>query len=117
MAIDYSVLALPKGTPKAVLKDQRTAQRQSVDERENVKVRARSGGRCEVVVGSQRCKKRANQVHHQIGGSGKRARGKSLLADHKQHACHDCHSAITSHRLFRLGAAVPQWSDKYRKAV
>lgn len=114
MPIDYSGFAFPKGTPKAVLKDQRTAQRKSADERENDKVKARSGGQCEVFSPKQ-CPRIASQVHHMLGGNGVRARGKSLLSDHKQHVCNRCHELITSKRLARIGAEVPLWSDTYKR--
>jgi hypothetical protein len=116
MPIDYSVLALPKGKPKSVLKDERDHARQSVDERENDKVKARSGGQCEIK-NPERCQRRANQVHHMLGGRGVRGRGESALAVRKQHACDKCHAAITSHRLQRIGSAVPHWTDSYRKAA
>jgi hypothetical protein len=114
MPIDYSVLRFSKGTPRAVEKDERTAKRESADERENDKVKARSGGQCEVF-SPNRCQRRASQVHHMLGGNGVRARGKSLLADHKQHVCAKCHPLITSKRLVRIGAEVPLWTDTYKR--
>lgn len=114
MPIDYSLLKFSKGTPKALAKDARDNAREAADERENVKVRARSGGRCEVK-SPDRCERIANQIHHMIGGSGNRARGKSLLAKHKQHVCGTCHPLITSKRLVRIGGETPVWSNTYRR--
>jgi hypothetical protein len=119
MAIDYSECAFPKGTPKAVEKAIRDKARKVSDEAENTKVKARSGGRCEVVwFGKkakkvQRCPKVATQIHHQYGGSGVRARGKSLLAEHKQHVCTECHHLITGHVLRRIGGEERLWTDEY----
>lgn len=120
MAIDYSHLPLSKGTPKADLKAQRDKLREKVDEAENKKVKARSGGQCEIwwemKVTAVRCDNRAAHVHHMISGWGRRARGKSVLAEHKQHACALCHDLITSHRLRRLGGDEPHYSDIYVRA-
>ena len=127
MSIDYNALALPKGQTKADAKATRDKLRQKIDRAENAKVKARSGGRCEVMVVSEKatvgpwtfggggmCQRRSVPgVHHMIGGWGKRARGKSLLADHKQDVCQQCHDLITSHRLRRVGGDEPRWSDCY----
>ena len=122
MAIDYSVLALPKGKPAAQEKAERTKTRKTSDEKENKKVKERSGGRCEVKwFGKKqrrikRCERRsAPGVHHMIGGWGKRARGPSLLATHKQDVCLECHKLITSHVLRRVGGDVPLWDDEYER--
>jgi hypothetical protein len=123
MAVDYSKLALPKGRPAKLAKADRTKARKVDDETENETVKERSGGQCEVVwFGSRsriakRCPRRAAPgVHHMIGGWGKRARGKSLLAMHKQDVCTQCHSLITSHVLRRIGGDVPRWTDEYERA-
>ena len=50
-----------------------------------------------------------------IGGWGKRARGNSVLAGHKQHVCARCHQDITGHVLQRVGGPVPVWTDHYRR--
>lgn len=102
MAIDYSRSALPKGTPQAVLKDQRARVRQAVDERESAKVKVRSGGQCEVRCPT-RCLRRAVHVHHRIGGIGVRGRGTSALAKNKLHVCSRCHSDIHAHVLCDTG--------------
>ena len=101
----------------------RTRQRLTVDARESDKVRARSGGRCEVVTFwpsfLHRCLRRATQVHHLIGGIGKRGRGISALAEHKQHVCDQCHLWITGdlggRKLQRVGDVVPHWTDCYER--
>ena len=112
--VDYSILALPKGKPKAIVKDERDRTRKTFDDKESDKVKVRSGGRCEVVVDGRRCNRRASEVHHLLGGHGVRGRGESAKADRKQHACGACHSAITSHRIQRLGPAMPKWTVRYR---
>ena len=119
MAIDYSAFHFAKGTPAKLEKQGRDREREARDVEESAKVKVRSGGRCEVVwFGKvarklQRCSKRATQVHHMVGGWGKRARGLSIRAEHKQHVCADHHSLITSHVLRRVGGEVPRWDDEY----
>ena len=105
---------------------ERAAQRRGFDRAENRKVKARSGGRCEVLFAPDgrhhddpRCNFRASHVHHMIGGWGKRARGISILAKHKQHVCAPCHQEITGElggkKLIRVGGTVPRWTDYYRR--
>lgn len=107
--------------PAKQAKAQRTAARLATDDEESDKVKVRSGGRCEVVWHWRRarrvmrCDKRAVHVHHMIGGWGKRARGKSILAEHKQHVCAECHENIGGHLLRRIGDAVPLWTDDYER--
>ena len=102
--IDYSVLALPKGRPVSVLKDERTRRRQSIDERENEKVKARSKGQCEIVFADkQRCRRRALHVHHLLSGIGVRGRGPSALAENKLHVCETDHRHIHGRVLVQHG--------------
>ena len=117
MAVDYSQSALPKGPTRAAMKAARDALREKMDRSESVKVKARSGGWCEVYVSAiGRCHRRAVDVHHMFGGRGVRAHGESALAVYKQHVCLEHHRMITSHRLVRIGGVVPHWQDRYRKA-
>ena len=127
----------PKGTAAAARAKRRTAQAR-LEREENAKVKARSEGRCEVfVVGKRgwkvqvieyletgrrpdgRCPLRATQVHHMISGRGRRGVGLSLFAEAKQHVCSSCHQDITGDvggkRLIRVGAAVPHYTDCYRR--
>ena len=123
--IDYSESKLPKGPTRAALKVARDRLLVQLDEAESVKVRLRSEGRCEVRVERDgrgvRCDRTARHVHHMIGGRGSRARGVSLLREHKQHVCAECHRLITGivggKKLIRVGEAVPLWNDRYRKAT
>jgi hypothetical protein len=103
----------------------------ALDTRESAKVRKRSGGQCEVrevlELGGWlgpagmpvRCQRAATQVHHMIGGNGKRGRGISALAIHKQHMCDACHLWITGDlggkKLKRIGGDVPLWTDTYQR--
>lgn len=132
--MDYSQLPLSKGRPASLLREDRRKARESKDRAENKFVKERSGGRCEVVeivrvgndaearlgfsTGLFRCNRRATQVHHMIGGNGKRGRGISALAKHKQHVCDECHLLITGYiggkKLWREGGMVPLWTDRYR---
>lgn len=107
-----------KGQPRADAKDARTRLREGVDDEENLLVKARSGGQCEIVwelkTVAERCTNRsAPGVHHMIGGWGRRARGESLKAERKQDVCQRCHDLITSHRLRRIGAEMPHYTDIY----
>lgn len=105
--------------PKALEKKARVAKLKTDDETESKAVKERSGGRCEVVwFGKkarkvQRCERVASQIHHMYGGSGVRARGKSILRQHKQHTCDTCHPLITSKILRRVGGEERLFSDEY----
>ncbi len=112
-------LLFPKPRPRKLEKADRLKQRISVDDRESAKVKARSGGRCEVweevmplfVFDAKtmqqkpvslmvtRCKRRAVHVHHRLGGIGVRGRGESAKAENKLHLCDKCHSDIHAHVL------------------
>jgi len=63
----------------------------------------RSMGRCEVTVGGWRCRLRATETHHHLGGWRLRGRGASALAEHKTHACQHHHHLITRNRLRHVG--------------
>jgi len=90
------------------------------DAQESDKVRVRSGGRCEMPIHVKdlkppirehvrhevllacldntvaRCTERATEVHHLIGGIGRRGRGDSALAKHKVHLCKAHHDDVES---------------------
>lgn len=114
----------PVKFPKVIPARRKDAEDKALDRRESAKVRRRSEGRCEVVVFSEnpcapdlRCRRLATQVHHMIGGRGKRGIGLSALAEHKQHVCDTCHRHITGDvggkTLKRLGGRIPLWTDLY----
>lgn len=112
----------PKGdiVPKALEKQKRDAKRKASDEAETAKARERSQGRCEVKWFGKKARTMVHcpkpimpGIHHMIGGWGKRARGLSILAEHKQAVCADCHPLITQHILRRVGGDVPLWTDEY----
>lgn len=114
----------PKPRPAKLEKADRLKKRVSVDDKESAKVKARSGGRCEVVVDSgairdvlvgSRCKRRAVHVHHLMGGFGVRGRGESAKAIRKLHICDACHSGIHGHVLIRHGGIVPHYTDLYSR--
>lgn len=120
----------PKGTASADREQRRTALAK-VERVENAKVKARSGGRCEVVVADRRtgwgggicvypCVNTATQVHHMIGGRGRRGVGISALAEHKQDVCDQCHLDITGdiggkRLILQEAGPVPVWTDSYRR--
>lgn len=97
--MDTSRLAHPKPRPAKLEKADRVKARRSKDKAENVKVKARSGGQCEMAdrrgVGYvfpdsrvyegylMRCGHQAVHIHHRIGGIGGRGRGQSALAKNK----------------------------------
>lgn len=109
--------ACPKPRPKALEKRDRLAARDKIDRAERAKVRARSGGRCEVIesvlaVGGavghsrwikHRCLRAAHQNHHLKGGIGRRNRGVSILAAHRLDVCDRCHADITDKILKAVG--------------
>ena len=100
--------------PRPRLLDQREkkAEQAAVERAENMKVRKRSGRRCEAmerfecfdrffgsVFTDLRCRRYASQIHHLLGGNGRRGKGESALAENKQHVCAECHLEITRHVL------------------
>ena len=98
-------LLLPKPRPRALEKGDRRRVRETTDQRESAKVKARAQGRCEVIiVGEGRCTRRDVHTHHLIGGWGRRNRGPSILAAHKLRTCARCHSEITTHVLVSNGS-------------
>ena len=97
-------MAFPKPRPRALEKIARKRAKQSVEDRENVRVRERSKGQCEVREArhgylSRRCLRRASEVHHMLGGSGRRGVGESAKAENKLNCCGPCHDLITRHIL------------------
>jgi hypothetical protein len=111
MAMDTSRLAFPKGRPRALDKAVRRKALEAFDTRESAKVKARSGGLCEVqeerikarLEGWLRCGRHAMHVHHLLGGIGVRGVGESALASNKVHVCAVCHRLIHNHILRSLG--------------
>ncbi len=91
-----SALAFPKPFPQVFERQARRACQQARERRENTQVQKRSGGRCEVVLGGTRCRKAGREVHHLLGGHGRRGQGASALATHKVHTC------VLHHRLMSL---------------
>ena len=116
--------AIPKPRPRALDKQDRAKAKQSVEERENKKVKARSRGQCEVkelehhripgvaqALGlNRRCVRRASETHHFLGGMGRRGVKESALARNKLHVCGICHDLITRHIL------QPHWTDVQDRA-
>lgn len=98
----------PKPRPRLLDKRQKQDAIDKVDTAERAKVRARSGGQCEVkvdvlategvcVIYYRRCPRRcAPGNHHLIGGSGRRNKGRSILAAHRLDVCEKCHYEITN---------------------
>lgn len=124
-ASDCPDLKFAKARPRALDKQDRKTLIVSTDKAEDKIVKARSGGQCEVQVFvrfygdkaiSKRCALRASQIHHQLGGWGRRARGRSALAEHKQHLCDKCHADVTSHVLrLQVRGDLPKYSDIYER--
>jgi hypothetical protein len=113
----------PKPRPRALDKQDRVKRKQSVEARENATVKARSTGQCEVreVVTfrdaplgwtpvTYPCCRRASQIHHFLGGSGRRGIGESAKAENKLHVCDKCHDEITRHIL------QPHWTQVENRA-
>lgn len=103
-------LAFAKPAPRAVVRHQRKAAHEAETRRQDAIVKKRSGGRCEVSVGSRalagpRCTGRAVHIHHILGGNGRRDRGLSQQNQWKLHLCTRCHTAIHDGRLVVTGSA------------
>lgn len=96
-------LKFAKPETRAAEKRRKAAAIRAIDKAEREKVKARSGGRCEVIIVRDvyhaRCSRRASENHHLISGSGKRNHGPSILAAHRLHCCGPCHHLITNHVL------------------
>jgi len=104
-------MAFPKPKPRALEKQARLRQKQSVEDTQNARVKARSKGQCEVreqftsrgfaeptISSTRRCHRRASEVHHILGGSGRRGVGESSKAENKLHLCGgpgSCHDLVT----------------------
>lgn len=102
-------IGFPKPKPQLLDRDDRATAIERRDREESVKVKARSGGRCEVIERGIRCARRAFEVHHHIGGWKRRGRGASALAANKTHACTDCHRLITGNVLEHISG------NRYRR--
>ena len=85
----------PKGESAAAARDARRRDLERRDREGSDEVRKRSGGRCEL----PGCTRRADQVHHLLGGHGRRGRvsEESHLAINKVHVCMWCHQDVTGH--------------------
>jgi len=94
------MLGFPKPSPWLLEQRKAKAGVAKKDREERAKVRARSGGRCEVLVLIRGrvfdvCQRRATENHHLLSGIGRRNRGRSILAAHRLDVCKDCHTEIT----------------------
>ena len=89
---------IAKPRPRLLEKREQHAAIRAMDRVENLKVKTRSGGQCEVQA-PRRCARRAFHVHHLMSGIGRRNMGPSILADHKLHVCENCHAEIHGHVL------------------
>ena len=112
-------LAFPKPEPWFLQHQEKKATRSLLEIKENLKVRLRSGGQCEVIIKGQRCQRRAFTIHHMLSGWGVRGRGASALANHKQHVCdgpRGHHRLITGHVLkIRHTGRTPIYSQSYER--
>ena len=106
-------MGVPCPKPRPALLDRKDKAKDiaDLDAAESRKVKARSGGRCEVTIAGWRCTRRASEVHHHLGGWKLRGRGASALAKNKTHACASCHHLITGNVLVHLG------SNSYRRIL
>lgn len=131
--MDYSSLTYAKPTTLERLqaKAKQTLATKALDAAERKKCHRRSGGRCEIIVAEMkpehsavvyvRCKRRASQNHHLIGGRGRRNRGESVLAECRLDICALCHAEINAGvlsvvpvpvdgpPLYRYAATVRYW--------
>ena len=111
----FPLVPQPKARPHRLVTQEAKAEVATTDRKEQAKVKARSGGRCEMIemvsVESWpaeiaegmaptrklrfRCIRRASENHHLIGGIGRRNKGRSIMAEHRLHCCDRCHQDIT----------------------
>lgn len=100
----YQTCALPKPRPRLLEKRERRARLDAQDRAERKKCHLRSGLRCEVVeithrpeasaIITKRCKHRAQNNHHLLGGVGRRNVGASILSEHRLDTCAEHHREI-----------------------
>lgn len=116
-ASDCSELAFPKSRPRALDKLARKNLIVSTDKAESKKAKDRAKGRCEVfVVGEGRCARKDQHTHHLLAGYGRRGKGRSGLAEHKQRVCEQHHDQITRHILrILVNGNLPQFDDAYER--
>jgi hypothetical protein len=110
-------LAFPKGRPRRLDRQDRQQAVDKLDRAENAKVKQRSGGYCEVQTPFefvQLCGRKASEVHHLLGGIGRRNVGRSILAECKLHVCTRCHGDISGHVLKPINQQDSEWADKVR---
>lgn len=109
-ASSHAGLKFAKPRPRVLDKADHSRERERKSKAEDVKVRTRSDGRCEVITRVmawtltswtlERCRRRAiGEPHHLIFGSGQRNVGRSILAAHKIATCRQCHTDIHGHVL------------------
>lgn len=103
--------ALPKPRPHLLQKQDAREALALLDRAERLECKRRSGGQCEVIISlltepfrivarvEHRCVRRASQNHHLIGGSGRRNKGRSILAAHRLDTCDLHHREIHGHVL------------------
>ncbi|HAM41673.1 MAG TPA: hypothetical protein DCP69_10140 [Candidatus Omnitrophica bacterium] len=126
--MNYDGLALAKPRPRALERADKAKELAKLDRAENAKVKARSGGRCEVNEAMYDvtfrgktftlpvlCGRRANDIHHLKGGNGRRNRGESIKAAWKLHVCRRCHELITRHVLVPVDPQADAASIVYRR--
>lgn len=107
-----------KQRPRALDQDDRKKLVVTTDKAQDKLVKARSKGQCEVfVIGVGRCQKKGEgDPHHMLGGWGRRARGRSALAEHKQYCCKKHHDEITKHILrLMVQGDLPRFDDAYER--
>lgn len=102
----------PKPKPRALVKAQRKSELDAIDRRERKLCKLRSGGRCEVVIVTpkpetstlrvDRCKAKAVNNHHLLGGHGRRNVGDSILAAHRIDTCQHHHSLLHAKALLPI---------------
>jgi hypothetical protein len=92
--MDYSKLMFPKPEPKRREVRRKRMDKAQFQREQRAKVMARSQGRCEIWELGSRCGFRADEVHHLIGGHGKRNVGKSALAAYQIGICREHHRDI-----------------------
>ena len=107
-------LKFPKGTPQKVAREARRKAIVARDLKGSRQAKGRADGRCEAVVNHLRCPWQGRHVHHMISGIGKRGRGVSALAEHKQYVCFGHHELIHKENIKRIGGEVPHYTDTYQ---
>jgi hypothetical protein len=92
-------LRFSKPAPRREVKRQKDNQKKALARKQQAEVSARSRGQCELCEAELgvRCTYPATDIHHLLGGHGRRNVGESALAKNLIHICREHHIDVHNH--------------------